>query len=168
MTCHCTGYCILFPECSSPQAKCITLLQIFSVCVCVCVCFLTYRNKLYKGLHGELPDLSVLRVSEVFNNFADADLPMICSMGISEDIPLVDSLFGKVQHGSPLSYQQPAKEKAKAFHDAPPPPSLPLQGYRLEPSECMFVCSRKQQLHMKSLFFMQILSNCQKKFYMMT
>ncbi|XP_056431624.1 uncharacterized protein LOC130393647 isoform X2 [Gadus chalcogrammus] len=109
------------------------------------------RSKLYKGLHGELPDLSVLRVSEVYKDFAAADRPMICSMGITEDIPLVDSLFGKVQHGSPVSYQQPAKDQVKALHDATPPPSLPLQAYRLEPSECMFACSRKQQLHMQSL-----------------
>lgn len=66
-------------------------------------------------------------------------------------IPLVDSLFGKVQAGSPLSYQQPPPEKRMAFHSAPPPPSLPLQGYNLQPSSCMFVCTRSQQLHMKSL-----------------
>ncbi|XP_015828775.3 uncharacterized protein [Nothobranchius furzeri] len=109
------------------------------------------RSKLYKGLHWALPDLSVLRVSEVYQPFSDADRPMICSMGIGEDIPLVDSLLGKVQQGSPLSYQQPPKEKVKTLHNAPPPPPLPLQDYRLKPSECMFVCSRKQQLHMKSL-----------------
>ncbi|CAI5694544.1 unnamed protein product [Oreochromis niloticus] len=109
------------------------------------------RSKLYKGLYGDLPDLSVLRVSEVYQTFSDADRPMICTMGISDDIPLVGSRFGKVQQGSPLSYQQPSKEKAQTLHNAPPPPSLPLQDYRLKPSECMFVCSRKQQLHMKSL-----------------
>lgn len=64
---------------------------------------------------------------------------------------LACDLFGKVQQGSPLSYQQPAKEKVQTLHNAPPPPSLPLQDYRLKPSECMFVFSRKQQLHMKSL-----------------
>ena len=110
------------------------------MCVCVCVCvFLKYRSKLYKGLHGELPDLSVLRVSEVYKDFAAADRPMICSMGITADIPLVDSLFGKVQHGSPVSYQQPAKDQAKSLHDASPPPSLPLQAYRLEPSESPWI-----------------------------
>ncbi|KAL3992292.1 zygote arrest protein 1 [Sarotherodon galilaeus] len=110
-----------------------------------------FSLKLYKGLYGDLPDLSVLRVSEVYQTFSDADRPMICTMGISDDIPLVESRFGKVQQGSPLSYQQPSKEKAQTLHNAPPPPSLPLQDYRLKPSECMFVCSRKQQLHMKSL-----------------
>ncbi|KAL3999970.1 tubulin-specific chaperone D [Sarotherodon galilaeus] len=103
------------------------------------------QSKLYKGLHGDLPDLSVLRVSEVYQTFSDADRPMICNMGISDDIPLAESLFGTVQKGSPLSFKQPAKEKAQTLHNAPPPPSLPLQDYRLKPSECMFVCSRKQQ-----------------------
>lgn len=119
--------------------------------MCVCVFSLTSRSKLYKDLHGELPDLSVLRISEVYQTFSDADRPMICSMGISDDIPLVASLFGKVQKGSPLSYKQPAKEKAQTLYNAPPPPSLPLQDYRLKPSEYMSVGSRKQQLHMKSL-----------------
>uniref|UniRef100_A0AAV2MDN0 Uncharacterized protein n=1 Tax=Knipowitschia caucasica TaxID=637954 RepID=A0AAV2MDN0_KNICA len=109
------------------------------------------RSKLYRGLHGELPDLSVLRVSEVYHTFPEADRPMICSMGITDDVPLVESLFGKVQKGSPLSYQHPAKEKAQTLHHAPPSPPLPLQDYRLKPSECTFVCSRKQQLHMRSL-----------------
>ncbi|CAI5638947.1 unnamed protein product [Oreochromis niloticus] len=55
------------------------------------------RSKLYKGLYGDLPDLSVLRVSEVYQTFSDADRPMICIMGISDDIPLVESLFGKTR-----------------------------------------------------------------------
>lgn len=77
---------------------------------------------------------------------------MICSMGISSEIPLADSALGLVQAGSPLSYQQPATEKTDLlFHAAPPPPSLPLQNYRLQPSSCMFVCSEPQQLHLKSL-----------------
>ncbi|XP_038131787.1 uncharacterized protein LOC119777080 [Cyprinodon tularosa] len=100
------------------------------------------RSTLYKGVHGDLPDLSVLRLSEPYKDFSPTDLPIICSMGISAEIPQVDSVFDKVQIGSPLSYQQPVKEKAQSFHRAPPPPSLPLQDYRLDPSDCMFVCSR--------------------------
>ncbi|KAJ0061630.1 hypothetical protein NL108_005749, partial [Boleophthalmus pectinirostris] len=109
------------------------------------------RSTLYKGVSGDLPDLSVLCVAEVYQDFSTADRPMICSMGINVDVPLVDSVFGKVQLGSPLSYQQPAKGKAQTFHGAPSPPSLPLQDYRLQPSDCMFVCSRRQQLHLQSL-----------------
>ncbi len=77
---------------------------------------------------------------------------MICSMGISCEIPLVDSALGKVQAGSPLSYQQPATAKRNlSFNAAPPRPSVPLQGYRLQPSSCMFVCTEPQQLHHRSL-----------------
>ncbi|XP_046873725.1 uncharacterized protein LOC124466095 [Hypomesus transpacificus] len=69
------------------------------------------RSTLYKGLSGDLPDLSVLRVTEGYKDFPTAEAPMICSMGISCEIPLVDSALGKVQAGSPLSYQQPATAK---------------------------------------------------------
>ncbi|XP_037552279.1 uncharacterized protein LOC119428679 [Nematolebias whitei] len=110
------------------------------------------RSTLYKGLSGDLPDLSVLRVSEVYEDFAAADAPMICSMGISHEFPLVDSALGKVQAGSPLSYQQPATAKRDmSFHAAPPRPSLPLKNYHLQPSKSMFVCSEPQQLHLKSM-----------------
>ncbi|KAF4115388.1 hypothetical protein G5714_002877 [Onychostoma macrolepis] len=61
------------------------------------------RSTLYKGLSGDMPDLSVLQVTEVYKDFPTAEAPMICSMGISGEIPLVDSGLGKVQAGSPLS-----------------------------------------------------------------
>lgn len=109
------------------------------------------RSKLYKGLQGELPDLSVLNLSEVYKDFPQDHLPMVCSMVISKDVPQVDSLFGKVQMGSVLSYQQPTKVDTAQYHQAPPPPQLPLDGYSLGPSECLFVCTRKQQLHLQSL-----------------
>lgn len=77
---------------------------------------------------------------------------MICSMGISCEVPLVDSALGPVQAGSPLSYWQPATAKRDlSFHAAPPPPSLPLKNYHLQPSNCMLVCSEAQQLYLKSL-----------------
>ncbi|KAK7918718.1 hypothetical protein WMY93_010002 [Mugilogobius chulae] len=44
-----------------------------------------------------------------------------------------------------------SQRESQNIHDAPPPPSIPLQDFRLLPSECMFVCSRRQQLHLKSL-----------------
>lgn len=88
----------------------------------------------------------------MYEDFATADAPMICSMGVSHEIPLVDSALGKVQAGSPLSYQQPATAKRDmSFHAAPPRPSLPLQNYHLQPSKSMFVCSEQQQLHLKSM-----------------
>nr|XP_055034705.1 uncharacterized protein LOC129422685 [Misgurnus anguillicaudatus] len=110
------------------------------------------RSTLYKGLTGDLPDLSVLQVTEVFKDFSKDDTPMICSLGISSEIPLVDSTLGKVQAGSPLSYQQPAIAKRNpSFHAAPPQPSVPLENYCLQPSSCMFVCTQPQQLHLGGL-----------------
>ncbi|KAK0136704.1 hypothetical protein N1851_027112 [Merluccius polli] len=111
-----------------------------------------HRSTLYKALHGDLPDLSVLRVTEAYRDFAAAEAPMICTMGISSDISLVDSALGKVQVGSPLSYQQPATAKNDlSFHAAPPRPSLPLFGYKLQLSCCILVCTAPEQLHMKRL-----------------
>lgn len=110
------------------------------------------RSTLYKGLTGDLPDLSVLRVTEVYKDFPAAEAPMICSMGITCEVPLVESALGMVQAGSPLSYQQPATARRDmSFHTAPPRPSLPLDNYHLPPSNFMFVCTKSQQLHLKSL-----------------
>ncbi|XP_061086400.1 uncharacterized protein LOC133121214 [Conger conger] len=109
------------------------------------------RSTLYKAYQGELSDLSLLQVSEIYKDMACA--PLITTMGISSEVPLVDSALGKVQAGSPLSYQQPLTTSRQiTFHpDAPPPPPLPLQHYRLDPSNCMFVCSEKEQLFIASL-----------------
>ncbi|XP_076843798.1 uncharacterized protein LOC143526239 isoform X2 [Brachyhypopomus gauderio] len=110
------------------------------------------RSTLYKAVCGDLPDLSVLRVSEVYRDFPPQTAPLITTMGISQDHPLVESAFGMVQAGSPLSYQQPvAKDYIAPCHDAPLPPAVPLVVYRLASSDCMFVCSEKEQLHLKSL-----------------
>ncbi len=71
-------------------------------------------------------------------------------MGMSSDVWMVDSAFGKVQAGSVLSYQQPAAttHNITPHQDAPP---LPLDGYNLDPSVCLFVLSKHELLHMKSL-----------------
>uniref|UniRef100_A0A3B1IFD2 YqaJ viral recombinase domain-containing protein n=1 Tax=Astyanax mexicanus TaxID=7994 RepID=A0A3B1IFD2_ASTMX len=104
-----------------------------------------------KAVSGDLPDLSVLHVSEVYKDFPHP-APLITTMGISKDIPLVESAFGRVQAGSPLSYKQPAaKDYIAPHHDAPLRPAIPSDAYRLAPSDCMFVCSEKEHLHLKSL-----------------
>ena len=79
--------------------------------------------------------------------------PPITTMAISGDVLLVDSSFGVVQEGSPISYQHalPVSEVVMCHPDAPPPPLLPLDGYRLDPSSCQFLCSHQQQLHMPSI-----------------
>ncbi|KAI2655759.1 Histidinol-phosphate aminotransferase 1 [Labeo rohita] len=67
--------------------------------------------------------------------------------------PLVDSVFGKVQEGSVLSCHIPANRVPKTcpHTDAPPPPQLPLHGYKLGPSACSFAYTEHQQHHTMSL-----------------
>lgn len=81
------------------------------------------------------------------------DIAPLITTAISSDVPLVDSAFGKVQDGSPISYQHPvAVSRIILFHpDGPSPPPVPLDGYRLEPTSCQFVFSPQQQLHLLSL-----------------
>lgn len=111
--------------------------------------FVSNRSTLYKAISGELLDLSILRVSEIYKEYTPASAP---TMGITCEVPLVDSALGLVQAGSLLSYQQPkARSQCVAHHDAPPCPDLPLVGCRLETSCSMFVFTEHQQLHFKSL-----------------
>ncbi|KAM9443424.1 uncharacterized protein ACWYII_014986 [Salvelinus alpinus] len=61
------------------------------------------RSSLYKALNGYMPDMDLLRVSETYANFS----PLVTTMEMSADLPLVESAFGPVQAGSVLSYQLP-------------------------------------------------------------
>ncbi|CAB1351236.1 unnamed protein product, partial [Coregonus sp. 'balchen'] len=89
------------------------------------------RSTLYKGMVGLLPDLSVLKVEETYRDFHMLDKPLVTTMVMTVDRPLVESAFGLVQKGSVLSYQQPklATKHIKVHKDAPPNPSLPLVDY---------------------------------------
>ncbi|XP_063746108.1 uncharacterized protein LOC134868735 [Eleginops maclovinus] len=110
------------------------------------------RSTLYKATSGELLDLSVLKVSEIYKEFTPVSAPTICTMGITCEVPLVNCALGLAQVGSPLSYQQPMARSCSVTHpDAPPRPDLPLAGCRLETSCFMSVFSEHQQLHFKSL-----------------
>lgn len=89
---------------------------------------LNYEIKFHTGAHftkqcgAELADPDVLKVAEAFKDIA----PLITTMAISTDVPLVDSAFGKVQEGSPISYQHPVPGSWILFHQdaSPPPPYL--------------------------------------------
>lgn len=86
--------------------------------------------------------------------------PLITTMGISGDFSLVDNAFGKVQEGSVLSYQLPAWSPHTCPHTtAPPRQPLPLDGYRLGASECCFVLTHHQQLHMASLETTEVMAH---------
>lgn len=102
-------------------------------------------------MQGDLPDPDVLRVAEAYEGFPSDIAPLITT--ISADVPLVESALGKVQEGSPISYQQPVPVSRIILPHtgAPPPPPLPFDGNKLEPTTCQFVCSLHQQLHLQSL-----------------
>lgn len=104
-------------------------------------------------MRGDMPDPDVLKVTEAYEGFSPDMSPLITTMSISADVPLVESALGKVQEGSLISYQQPVSvSRIISLHTgAPPPPPLPLDGYRLKPTCCQFVCSLHQQLHLQSL-----------------
>ncbi|MED6243285.1 hypothetical protein ATANTOWER_017937 [Ataeniobius toweri] len=113
------------------------------------------RSKSYKAVRGDMPDPDVLRVAEVYQNFAADLAPLINTMAISADVPLVDSAFGKVQEGSPIAFQHPLPVSRIIIRhvDAPPPPPLPLplDNYHLEPTSVQFVCTHQQQLELECL-----------------
>ncbi len=114
---------------------------------------LFFRSSLYKALDGELPDLAMLRVSEVYKDFPPSLAPLVTTMGMSADVPLVQSAFGAVQAGSVLSFQQkpPAMREVINIPSAPASPTLPIHSYRLEPPSCAYVLSEQEHLHLKSL-----------------
>lgn len=74
-------------------------------------------------------------------------------MNLSPDKPLVDSIFGKVQAGSILSYQHPppTPDGFITHKDAPPFPKVPPEGYQLKPTDCTYVPTNQEQLHLHSL-----------------
>ncbi|XP_076134557.1 uncharacterized protein LOC143117005 [Alosa pseudoharengus] len=111
------------------------------------------RSNLYRGVTSPLPVPATLNVGAVYQDIPADLAPMITTMSISNDVPLVDSMFGRVQEGSVLSYQMPAKVVPRTFphKDAPSPPQLPLSDYRLGPSNCTFVYTEQQHYHMASL-----------------
>ncbi|XP_031165276.1 uncharacterized protein LOC116057001 [Sander lucioperca] len=111
------------------------------------------RSTLYKAMRGDMPDPDVLKVTEAYEGFSPDIAPLITTMSISADVLLVESALGKVQEGSLISYQQPvpASRIILLHTGAPTPPPLPLDGYRLEPTCCQFVCSLHQQLHLQSI-----------------
>lgn len=115
--------------------------------------FYIKRSTLYRGMTGPLPDLSVLRVAEVYSGLDPLDMPLVTTMGMSIDKPLVDSEFGLVQRGSVISYQQPKllTQCTELHKNAPVPPCLPLITHQLSPTECVWVCTEEEHLHIESL-----------------
>ncbi|XP_063741859.1 uncharacterized protein LOC134865936 [Eleginops maclovinus] len=111
------------------------------------------RSGFYRGMVGPLPDPCMFRITEAYAKFSVEDRPLVTTMNIGPDKPLVESAFGLVQKGSVLSYQQPAltSQHIALHHDTPPTMHLPLEGYDVLPSDCMFVCSEEELLHLSSI-----------------
>ncbi|XP_048101408.1 uncharacterized protein LOC125295862 [Alosa alosa] len=111
------------------------------------------RSGFYRGLVGPLPDPCMFRISEAYSRFSLEDQPLVTTMNMRSDQPLVEIGIGLVQKGSVLSYQQPAQKTRYIthIHDTPPTPHLPLDGHDCTPSDCAFVCTKEQQLHLNSL-----------------
>ncbi|KAF7228129.1 transcript variant X1 [Nothobranchius furzeri] len=111
------------------------------------------RSALYKGYRGELDVTATLNPTAVYTDFDPDSLPLICSVNISPDKPLVDSIFGKVQAGSILSYQHPppTSDCVITHMDAPLFPKVPLEDYHLKPTDCKYVPTEQEQLHLQSL-----------------
>ncbi len=91
------------------------------------------------------------RLTEAFKDFPDDKKPLITQMGLTEDVELVDSAFGKVPKGCPLSYQcpVPSNRDYKTYANAPPRPLLPLSYHTLEPMLDLPSLSAKEQEHLK-------------------
>ena len=111
------------------------------------------RSTLNKGHSGELPDPSTLNPLPAYADMEPDSLPLICRMNITSDKPIVDSIFGKVQTGSILSYQHPPPppDSVVIHEDAPPFPKVPLDGYHLQPTDCTYKPTDQENLHLSSL-----------------
>ncbi|XP_049447574.1 uncharacterized protein LOC125898014 isoform X2 [Epinephelus fuscoguttatus] len=111
------------------------------------------RSGCYRGMVVPLPEPCMFRIEEAYAKFSIEDRPLVTTMNMGPDKPLVESAFGLVQRGSILSYQKPAltSRYITLHHDVPPTPHLPLEDYNILPSDCVFVCSEEELLHLSSL-----------------
>ncbi|KAL2099147.1 hypothetical protein ACEWY4_005627 [Coilia grayii] len=112
-----------------------------------------FRSSLCKAMVGPLLDPTLFRLDEIYRDFSPEDRPLITTIGIRPDAPLVECEFGMVQKGSVLSYHRPLfpSGQVNLIPHAPPMPVLPLDGHHLEPPSCAFVCSAEELFHLKSM-----------------
>ncbi|KAK1900702.1 Protein CASC3 [Dissostichus eleginoides] len=73
------------------------------------------RSTRYKAVRRELPDPDVLKVSEAYKDFSADIAPLITTMAISVDVPLVNSAFGKVQEGKYAMFE--VRVRLKTWHN---------------------------------------------------
>lgn len=113
----CIGWCveIVYPPYLT-SLKMFSVVQNMPVAVCIELtlylvwCWVVLLN--YILLHPQ--------ETEAYADFSKAQSPMVCSMGISCEVPLVNSALAMVQDGSPIVYQQPAAaQRDMSFHVSP-------------------------------------------------
>ncbi|XP_056441326.1 uncharacterized protein LOC130378640 [Gadus chalcogrammus] len=111
------------------------------------------KSTLYQAYTGSLPDLQVLSLGETLKNIRPQPLISSVLHGLSE-VSMVDSSFGPVPRGSPLSYQCPPVVKLRndvQHPDAPSFPKLPLEGSTCPTTFPKFASNSQQFLHLDSL-----------------
>lgn len=81
------------------------------------------------------------------------DRPVVTTMGMRSNKETAESAFGAVEKRSVFSYQQPlmGTRNLMLHQDAPPYPLIPLEGYCLAPTMCMWVCTEEEYFHLPSL-----------------
>lgn len=100
-----------------------------------------HRSTLYKGVVGDLLEMSLLNIGDTYQDFDVMEKPLAATMGITVEKTLVETAFELAQKGSVLSYQQPVvPSKLITIHkDAPPYPAMPQEDYRLSKTVCVCV-----------------------------
>lgn len=64
-----------------------------------------HRSILYKGVVGDLLEMSLLNIGDTYQDFDVMEKPLAATVGITVEKTLVEIAFGLAQKGSVLSYQ---------------------------------------------------------------
>ncbi|KAK5603464.1 hypothetical protein CRENBAI_006831 [Crenichthys baileyi] len=97
-----------------------------------------------------MPDPDVLRVAEVYQDFAADLAPLITTWPSVLMSPLVDSAFWKVQKAVPYCFHHIHYQSAELSFATwmPLSTAIALDNYHLEPTSVQFVCTHQQQLEL--------------------
>ncbi|KAL1006795.1 hypothetical protein UPYG_G00077200 [Umbra pygmaea] len=111
------------------------------------------KSTLYQAYTGSLPDPQVLSLGKRLKHLRPQPLISSVLHDLSQ-LSMVDSRFGPVPRGSPLSYQCPPVVKRENYvqhPDAPTFPKLPLEGSTFPTTFLNFDQNSQQFLHLDSL-----------------
>ncbi|XP_063052546.1 uncharacterized protein LOC134447153 isoform X1 [Engraulis encrasicolus] len=111
------------------------------------------KSTLYQAYTGPLPDPNMLAIGEKLTNIRPQPLISSVLHGLSQ-LSMVDSKFGPVPRGSPLSYQCPPVVKCGDYiqhPEAPAFPNLPLEDSTFPTQIPQFEKNSIQILHFDTL-----------------